>query len=275
MPDLDLSAALTVRNQRLNSRPPAQLMLAWVVSSVGSTVTVVLSDSAEAEPLTVPRVRAYSAPQVNDVVIIAKSGRNLYCLGALNSSPVPPPNPENAEPEPPSGGGTSGGEMSPTPPPVRVELTKTFRPTFTGTYLASAWRDDTTDLYQGQVSISGVNYGAAYYGVGPSGLTGAAVSGTVRIRRLSGGSRAPLAPTLRLLTDKDQPEGFPSFSAEIFGPALVVDEPATVDLPVSWVAELLAGTAGGIGIGGGDYYMRLAGTSNWAPAMELTITYRS
>lgn len=249
-------------------------MLAWVVSSSGATVNVILSDSPEAEPLTVPKMRAYTSPQINDVVILAKSGRNLYCLGALNSGPVPPPDPEGAEPEPPSGGGTSGGDMSPTPPPVRAELTTTFRPVFTGTYLGAAWRDDTTDLYQGQGPLAGTNYGAAYYGVAPSGLTGEAVSGTIRIKRLAGGVTSAVAPRLRLLTDQSKPEGFPSFSAEINGPGLGIGDMATVDLPVSWVAELLAGTAGGIGIGGGDY-MRVAGASNWAPAMELTITYRS
>lgn len=271
---VDLSSALTVRAQRLNARPPAQLMLAWVTSASGMTVNVILSDSPDATPIPVPRVRAYSAPQVNDVVIVAKAGRNLYCLGALNSGPVPPPDPESTpDPELPSGGGTSGGDMSPTPPPVPTEATNTFRPIFTGTYLGAAWRTDTTDLYQGQASAAGINYGAAYYGVGPSGIEGTAVAGTVRIRRLSGGANGVLVPRLRLLTDTDQPEGFPGYSAEIDAPGLLVDEDTTVTLPLTWVTALLDGTAGGIGIGGGADYLRMAGPSNWAPAMELTLTY--
>lgn len=274
MSALDLATALNVRDQRQKIRPLAQLMLGRVVSSTGATVTVTLTDET-ADPVTVPKLRAYSSPNIHDVVIVAKSGQTLYCLGALNTGPVPLPDPENPEPELPSGGGTSGGEMSPTPPPARVEQTMSFRPTFTGTYRGASWRTDTTDLYQGQGPVAGTDYGAAYYGgaLAPVGAT-EALSGTVRIRRLPTGKSASLSPRMRLLTDSERPSGAPSFSAEFDGPALAIDEASVVTLPVDWVAALLNGSAGGIGIGGGDAYMRLAGPSNWAPAMELTLTYR-
>lgn len=275
MSALDLATALIVRDQRQNIRPPAQLLLARVVSSTGSTVTVSLSDDPYADPVTAPRLRAYSSPQVNDVVILAKSGQNLYCLGALNSAPVPPPNPENEGPDLPSGGGTSGGDMSPSPPPVRVEETKSFRPIVTGTYRGAGWRTDTTDLLQGQGTLAGQEYGAAYYGDALAALGASeALSGTVRIKRLRTGFSSSLAPTFRLLSDSEQPEGFPAFTREFKGPALAIDETATVALPLSWVTDLLTGAAGGIGIGASDVYLRLAGQSNWAPAMELTLTYR-
>lgn len=275
MSALDLSAALAVREQRKNARPPAQLMLARVVSSTGSTVTAALSDDPSADPVTVPRMRAYSSPAVNDVVILAKSGQSLYCLGALNSAPVPPPNPEDEGPELPSGGGTSGGEMSSSPPEVPVEWTKTLRPIFTGTYRDDAWRTDTTDLYQGTGPAASAEYGAAYYGSAPTALGALeALSGTVRIQRTQAGLPAFRTPTLRLLSDIDAPAGFPDFTQFLAGPPLLIGAAVTVDLPLSWVTALLDGIAGGIGIGGDDY-LRLAGPSNWAPAMELTLTYRT
>lgn len=275
MTALDLASALSVREQRKNSRPAAQLILARVVSSSGSTVTVSLTDDPSADFVTTPKLRAYSAPQVNDVVILAKSGQSLYCLGALNASPVPPPNPENDGPPLPSGGGTSGGEMSPTPPAAPVQVTKSLRPIFTGTYRGTAWRTDTTDLYQGQGSIAGVEYGAAYYGSALTALGATeALSGTVRMQRIRAGLAVSRTPRLRLLTDSEPPPGFPSHTLEIDGPLLSVDEAVIVDLPLTWVAALLDGSAGGIGIGGDDY-LRIAGPSNWAPAMELTLTYRT
>jgi hypothetical protein len=275
---LDLASALAVREQRKNIRPPARLLLAWVVSSTGATVTVKLSDDPSAEPVTVPKLRAYSSPAVNDVVILAMSGQSLYCLGALNAGAVPPPDPETPDPELPSGGGTSGGDMANTPPAAPVEFTKSLRPIFTGTYRADAWRTDTTDLHQGQGTLAGIEYGAAYYGDALTALGASeARSGTVRIQRMRAGFAAPAVPKLRLLTDREQPAGFPGYSAEIDGPALEIGESATVTLPLTWVAALLDGSAGGIGIGrAADLaYMRLAGPSSWSPAMELTLTYRS
>lgn len=276
MTALDLSSALAVREQRKNARPPAQLMLGRVVSSTGSTVTVSLDDDGSGDPVTVPRIRAYSAPAVNDVVLLAKSGQSLYCLGALNGGPVPPPNPDDAGPELPSGGGTSGGDMSPTPPPAPVQHTKSLRPISTGTYRGTAWRTDTTDLYQGQGTVAGVEYGAAYYGDALAALGASeALSGTVRLQRIKAGSATSVRPRIRLLSDRTRPAGFPSFTQEFDGPPLSLTEAVTVDLPLSWVTALLDGSAGGIGIGGGDGYMRIAGPSNWAPAMELTLTYRT
>lgn len=275
MSALDLSSALAVREQRKYARPPAQLMLARVVSSTGSTVTVVMNDDGTGDPVTAPKMRAYSAPQVNDVVILAKSGQSLYCLGALNASPVPPPNPENEGPELPSGGGTSGGQMSPSPPAAPVERTKSLRPIFTGTYRAGAWRTDTTDLYQGTGTVAGVEYGAAYYGSALTALGALeALSGTVRIQRIRAGFAVSRIPRLRLLTAIDPPPGAPVSTQFFDGPPLSIGEAVTVDLPLSWVTALLNGSAGGIGIDGDDY-LRLAGPSNWAPAMELTLTYRT
>lgn len=272
MSALDLNTALAVRDQRRKIRPFAQLLLGRVVSASGATVVVTVDDEPTAVPVTIPKLRAYTTPNVNDVVIVAKSGQSLYCLGALNAGAVPLPNPENDGPELPSGGGTSGGDMSPTPPPKRTEETKTLRPVFTGTYRSASWRTDTTDLFQG--TYSGTNYGAAYYGSALTALAGGlAISGTVRVQRLPSGTSTSLAPRFRLLVDSERPSGMPGFTEEFTGPLLSVGEIATVDLPIGWLDALLDGQAGGIGIGGDDY-MRLAGPSSWAPAMELTITYR-
>lgn len=261
---LDLATVLDSRGKRATTT--AGQLLGWVTASGVSTVTVRFADKTIA---TMPRLRTYAAPAVNDVVIVIKVGPALYCLGALNDGPSPPP----ADPPPAEGDGSST-----VPPPAPVQRTLSFRPVSTGTWRAGnpgAWRTDTTDMLQGDASGGGINYGAAYYGTGPSGLTGAAVVGTVRIKRLPGGDPDAVRPTLRLLAEQDRPAGEPVDTAQLLGPLLAVDATATVELPDPWTQALIDGTAGGIGIGvdATTPYLVIAGKSSWPAAAELTITY--
>lgn len=253
---LDLATALAQRSQHV--RTPASHFLAYVLSSTSTTVTLRLADNST---LTVPKLRSYS-PSVSDVALVLKAGGAMYALGALNAAPVTPPDPSvDPDPEPPSS---------------TTVRSKTFRPTFTGTY-RNGWRGDTSALYQGDWTGRGTNYGAAYYGSGPGGLSGIAVSATVRMQRHSGGAYGGQSPTLRLLTNKSRPGGFPSYSKALRGPSLSIGESKTFSIPVSWAQALINGTAGGIGIGVGSSspYIQLAGRGAWGPAMELTIRWKS
>jgi len=250
---IDLASALAQRD----ARTPAPILLGWVTASTSAAVTVKFADGTTA---TVPKVRSYTSPTPDDVVIVLRHGGRFYCLGALNAAPVaqPAPQPEDQ------------------PPPAPSEHAQTFRPTFTGTW-RGGWLGTTDDLYQGATGGGSRNYGAAYYGNGPSGLAGTAVSGSLRIRRAYGtGPNAARTPTLRALTEKTRPNAQPAYSLQIAGPALKPGEAATVALPVGWVVALLSGTVGGIGVGveAADPYLRLDGRAAWAASMELTIRYR-
>lgn len=267
---MDIASALAIRAQQTASAPTVRLRLARVVSASSTAVVVSVDD----ETLTVPRVRSYASPAANDVVIVASSGAAAYCLGTLNAAPVPPPDiPEPDDPTPPPAGG--GGTTSPKPPPAPTTYSKTFRPNYVGTY-RDGWRSDTSNAYQGDWTGRGVNWGSAYYGSGPGALSGTAVGGTVRIKRLAGGANAAQRPTLRLLTNKTRPGGFPNASKTMRGPALGVNGSATVALPATWVAALMNGSAGGIGIGvsSSTPYIQLAGKSSWGASFEITLTYR-
>lgn len=252
---MNLAQALAARDQR-GVRNPSTTLLGWVVSSTSTTVTVDLGE----QTVTMPKVRDYASPAANDVVLVIKTGRLLYCIGAVNAAPVVKP---PADPEVP-------------PPPASNEVrTRSFRPVSVGTY-RGGWRGDTGDVLQGDWSGHGVNQGAAYYGSGPAGLTGTAVSGTVRVKRLAGGVSAPQSPTFRLLDHKRRPAGAPSFSDTFAGPAIAIGDTRAVALPTAWVTALINGTAGGIGIGvaGSSPYIRLAGRGAWAPSFELTIKWK-
>lgn len=252
---MNLAEALAAREQR-GVRTPSTTMLGWVVSSSGNEVTVDLGDDV----VTIPKVRDYSSPTADDVVLIVKTGRQLYCIGAVNAAPVAKPPVDETIP--------------PAPTPVETR-TRTFRPTSVGSYRDGRWRGDTTDALQGDWGGFGINYGSAFYGSGPGGLNGTAVSGTVRVKRIAGGAGSSQSPTFRLLTERKR-SGFPDSSATFVGPALAIGQDWKVVLPDSWTQALIDGTAGGIGIGvaSSSPYVRLAGPGSWSPSFELTIKWK-
>lgn len=251
---MNLAQALAARDQR-GVRTPSTTLLGWVVSSTSTEVTVDLGE----ETVTMPKLRDYT-PAVNDVALILRTGRLLYCLGAVNTGPISKP---GTDPDMPAA------------PSAHEVRTRTFRPVSVGTY-RGGWRSDTGDVLQGDWTGHGINQGAAYYGSGPAGLSGTAVSGKVRVRRLAAGSGAAQAPTFRLLDHKRRPSGAPSYSDTFVGPAIAVGEDRTVAIPDAWTQALINGTAGGIGIGvaGTSPYLRLAGRGAWSPSFELTIKWK-
>lgn len=292
---MDLATALALKAQSTAARGRSLTGdIGTVTAYTATTVTVTVSNGGS---MTVLKSRQYAAPAINDTVVLLGFGGTWYAAFAINAAPVAPPEqpdeeapsippkpkppppkppatttprpPAKPKPKPPSNVGT-------TPNPKPTQKSKTFKPIWTGSY-RGGWRGDTKDLYQGDWTGRGSNYGCAYYGNGPSALSGIAVKGTVRIKRIAGGAYGAQHPTLRLLGAKSRPGGAPGYSATIRGPALAIGQTATITLPVAWVTRLLNGSSGGIGIGvgGSSPYVGLAGKGTWSAAFELTLTYKS
>ncbi len=269
---MDMADALAIRDHQ--PRPSAEVLVGTVVAvpSSGMTVTVDLGGETELTAdgdlilPTVQRLRSYS-PVVDDVVMVVRSGGSLYCVGALNPTPPPPdPDPEPApKPDRPK---------PPPPPPKPVTRTRSFGPIYTGSFRSGSWRGDTSDLYQGDWSGRGENFGGAFYGNGPASLRGAAVRARVHMLRVRGaGVAAPRSPRMRLLAQRG-PGPAPTEIAAAWGPALGFGQATVWTLPSGWAQALMNGQAGGIGVGSGGEYLALAGKAGWAPAMVLEMTWR-
>jgi hypothetical protein len=203
-------------------------------------------------------------PSVGDVVLVQRQGAARWLIQTLFTAA--PPTPVDP-PDPP-------------PPPVPVIQTGTnvFTPTFTGTYRAGKWRTDTGNVIQGLYAYSnyGENRGAAFYGRGPGGLSGATCTRiTVKMRRQKAGDYAGRTPTLRLISQKSKPAGAPTYGSSTSGPSMAVDTSTTFTLPTSWGQALIDGTSGGIGLdaSGSDPYIVMAGRSTWSSAFVISITW--
>lgn len=208
----------------------------------GGKCTVLVDETA----LKLHVLRGYTPTVGDEVLVILRRGQG-YVLGALGTAPPAPRV-------------TSPTDVA--PPPTSLQTGSTvFRPTSTGTYRGGSWRGDTRDLYQGDWTGRGVNRGAAFYGNGPRGLRGVTVTRVrVTLKRLSGGSYAAQSPTVRLIQEKAR-AGAPNYIDSTGGPSLRIGQSKTFDLPVAWGTQLVAGTAGGVGIyvGGSAPYVALDG----------------
>lgn len=199
-----------------------------------------------------------SGYQVGQSVLVGRDGKaGAYVLGTIGTTPTTPPS-------------------SPPPPPSYVQRSKVALPRQADTY-RGGWRG-VPDLYQGDYTGRGLNFGAAFYGSQLQGLraiTSLARSATLTIRRLEGGSYAAQAPTFKLLQQSAKPGGAPTVRATAAGPAVAVGRTATWALPTAWLDELLAGTSGGLGIqvGTASPYIHLAGPSSAANGMALSVSY--
>jgi len=139
-----------------------------------------------------------------------------------------------------------------------------FRPNSTGSYRNGSWRGDTPNLYQGDWSGRGVNTGAAFFGRSVKGLRGVTVTRIrVRLKRLEGGAYAATAPTLHLFSENGRTSGGPTTVTSTAGPALRIGESRDFTLPDTWGSQLVAGTAGGVGIrvAGSSPYVQIRGAS--------------
>lgn len=140
---MDLATVIAQSEQGHAPQTRHDFPLGVVTAFDAATVTVLLGTDSV---VTVPRLRSYDAPLVNDTVVLARSGQALYCLGALNETAIEPP---IEPPEPP-----------PPPPPPPEETTQTLRPTFTGSYVAGAVPFNPNPLFTDD---------AAYWELSPAG----------------------------------------------------------------------------------------------------------
>lgn len=252
----------------------ATMLVGSVVSVSGTTAVVDLGDDESRR--TLQKLRSVSSINPGDACLVLSEGGARYIVGVLGAAPAPPPEPPAPDPAPTPGrkkgkgkgsGGAGGGSTgsAPKPPKPPKTGTKTFQPTWAGSY-RGGWRSDTSSLFQGDWTGRGTNTGAAYYGNGPSSLqqiTGA----YVLLYRGSGGSYAAQAPTMVLLAGKKRPGGAPRVLATARGPKLSINPKkggkkvyTKFRLPASWLSRLASGEAGGIGIrvSGRNPYIQLS-----------------
>lgn len=167
-------------------------------------------------------------------------------------------------------GDVEGPPMAPEAPasrPRRVAL----RPTWSGTWRAG-WARNTSKLVQGRRpgTTGPISFGVAYYGRLPNNI----VSGTVRLARDSGGDPGAVVPTVRLFQGTAWDPGSPgTVAASVSGPPIGPSSTVEWDLPASWITQMNAGTAGGIGIGpgSGSPYLVLT-ASGLGMTLALTLT---
>jgi hypothetical protein len=252
---VDLAAAVAAA-----SRPAGPSTRVAVVRSTAAATLTVEVDGVD---VTLPVLAGVYA--VGDTVLVLREGpAGGYVLGRLGSPAVPPPPP-------------------PAPPapvvPTAVERTAVVLPGWTGTYRNGSWRD-TAQLYQGDYTGHGRNTGAAHYGdqlVALGADPAAPATATLTYRRTRGGVYAAQAPTFALLAERSRPAGAPTILAAALGTPVAVDAVATWTVPAAWVAQLLAGTAGGLGVhvDASSPYIVLTGQPMDARALALTVTYTS
>lgn len=199
---------------------------------------------------------------VGDVVLVQKVGSQRFAVQRFYTAA--PAAVENIAPPPPK--------------PAVVYGTTVCSPVETRSYRNSAWRTDTTDVYQGQYGGNGNNTGCAFYGSKPHSLAGATADAAwINVRRQSaGGNAAAQSTTLRLVTQKTLPAGAPTLTSTTPGPVLKWGQTDTgFAVPTSWAQSMIDGTAGGLAVfdATGSPYVILDGRGDYSPAFTLTIQW--
>lgn len=164
--------------------------------------------------------------------------------------------------------------VAPDPKPTVVTGSLVVAPVETRSYRGS-WRDDNTDVYQGEYGGWGNHTGCAFYGSKPRSLAGATVTDNkLRVRRVQAGTFAAQATTMRLMTNATRPGGAPTLTSSTSGPSLAVGSTTnSFHVPNAWVQSMVDGTAGGLAFfdADGSPYVRFAGRGTWSAAFTLTI----
>lgn len=221
-------------------------------STVTATINGVVTTVQVARDLTVAS---------GDVLVVDRIGAQWFALGRVFSA------------------APAVIEIEPAPPPKPAVVTGTLvvAPVETRSYRNSSWRTDNTEVYQGQYGGGGNHTGAVFYGTKPRSLAGTAVTAaTIKVRRISGGTYAAQATTMRLVTQATRPAGGPTLGLTTSGPTLAVGSEATFTIPDSWAQAMVDGTAGGLAFydADGSPYVKFAGRGTWSPAFTLTISWR-
>jgi len=196
--------------------------------AAGGMISVLLAGQAAPVSIAVPRS---IAPAVDDVVLVATDAASyvIAILGVGVGTVVAP---------------IILGQVIP-PAAAHDEAVTPIR---AGTWRGGAWRGDTSDLYCGDFTGRGVNWGAAWYGSGFRGR-GTLAAAVATLVRGPGGIFAAQTPTMLLLGASDQPGAWVGPVATTAGPALSIGVPVDWTLPADWRLLLENGGAGGLGIG--------------------------
>lgn len=230
-------------------------LLATVTVTGSTTVTANVNGTA-----TVVNKLDHVTAVVGDVILVTKVGAQWFTVGKWGTAPAAVEN-----------------EPAPEPKPTVTDGLRVVSPVETRSYRNSSWRTDNDIVYQGEYGGGGNHTGAVFYGTTPRSLTGATVtSATIKVKRISGGTYAPQATTMRLMTQATKPGGAPTLTSTTSGPSLAVG--ATTDsfaIPTSWAQAMVDGTAGGLAFfdSDGSPYVKFAGRGDWSPAFTLTINY--
>jgi hypothetical protein len=230
------------------------------LGSPGGTITV----DVGGQLVTVQVARNITSLAAGDLVSLVRHGSTWYATAQLGTAAVDLL--------------TYSTDAAPSVRPDYVTGQYVLRPTDTGTYRATVgWRDDTTDLYQGQQSGTGRLTGAAFFGSAPTALQGATVTQAVlKLKRLPAGPWVAAAATVKAVTEADRPAGAPTLTGSLAAPALVPDQEADLDIGTTWGQGLVDGTYGGLAIdvAADTPYLRLAGRDSWAAGMAVVIDWR-
>lgn len=197
-----------------------------------------------------------------DTVLVNKVGTQWYVIQRLyTAAPATIINPDLPNPKPASYTGTL------VVPPVETRSRSN-----------GIWRMDTDDVIQGSYGSYATHIGAAFYGTQPQSLSGTTVtSAHLFVRRLTGGSAAARAATLRLVTETTRPANDPTLTSSATGPSLAAgDETQAFAVTTSWAQSMVDGTAGGLAVyeADGDPFLRFAGRSAWSAGWTLVINWR-
>lgn len=223
-------------------------------AKTGSTVTAVVNGTVVTMQIARDLVVA-----AGDVIVVERIGAQWVVLQRMFTAA--PASSQNQTPPAPPGGAVVGSLV------VSPVETRSYR---------GSWRTDNTSVYQGQYGGWGNHTGCAFFGGGPRSLVGATVlSAVIQVRRLTGGTYAAQATTMRLVTQSTRPAGAPTLGASTPGPLLAVDTQGLHPVPASWAQSMVDGTAGGLALfdASGSPYVRLAGNGDWSPAFTMTINW--
>lgn len=226
----------------------------------GGTVTV----DVGGEQVTVQVARNITTLAAGDLVSLVRHGSTWYAVAQLGTAPVDLD--------------TYSTDAAPTVRPDWVTGQYVLRPVDTGTYRDGVgWRTDTTDLFQGDQSMTGRLTGAAFYGSAPAALDGATVTQAVlKLKRLPAGPWAAAAATVKAVTESTRPSGAPTLTGSLAAPSLTPGGSADLDIGTTWGQGLIDGTYGGLAIdvAADTPYLRLAGRDSWAAGMAVVIDWR-